>query len=98
MGSCMKKFKFIHQLLTKFKDSFGKILNMLSTFDIMLVIKSFSDFNHNFGLSFLYYKIWKNYLTNMEQTITRSLPSINLFSAILSHLIRGIFSYTTTKN
>jgi hypothetical protein len=40
-------------------------LNMLSSFDIVLIIKGFSDFNHDFSLPFLYDKIWKNKLTNM---------------------------------
>src|ERR1022692_964264 len=97
MSSCMKKFKFIHQTLTLFKDSLWKILNVLSTFDIMFIVKSGSYFDHNFGLSFLDYKIGKNNLTNMKQTITSSLPRINLFSAIFSHLIGSILAYTTSK-
>src|ERR1700688_1654077 len=98
MGSCMKKLKFIHQFLTKFKYSNRKILNMLSSLDVMFIIKGVSDFYHDFSLPFLYYKIRKNYLTDMKQTIASCLPSINLFTAIFGHLFWCIGSKTTTKN
>jgi hypothetical protein len=70
---------------------------MLSSFDVLLIIKSASDFNHDLSLSFLYYKVGKNKLANMQHSIACCLPTINLFTAIFSHLIRSVFSKTSTK-
>src|SRR5258708_10383048 len=97
MGSCMKKFEFIHQVLTKFKCSFWKILNVLSSFDVLLIVKGISDFNHDFSLTLLDDKIWKNNLANMKHPIASCTPSINLFSRVYRHLFRCVSSYTSSK-
>jgi len=93
----MKKTKFIHQSLTKFQNPFGEILNVLSAFNVVFVAKCFSDLYHDFSLPFLYDKVRKNKLANMQHSVASCLPSINLFTAVLCHLIGSILSKTPSK-
>jgi hypothetical protein len=97
MGSCVKKSEFVHQCLAKLQGPFGKILHMLSSFDVVLIAIGLSDFDHDFSLPSLYDKIRKDKLTNMQHPVARCLPTINLLATIFGHLLGGIFSKTSSK-